>query len=340
MVLDFLRDKKLTAGIIILAMLIFILYASIQFISAFFGAAILAFIFRPLDRKLRKYMSPALSAATILVISLILVIFPLIFLINGLIDQVSLLPEQIEKIRLVRDNIEAFLPFDIDLNESQLTEQIMPFLTNAIRPLFSNLINAFAILFLLFFLLYYMILYYDESRKIILEHLPFSKKNNLKIIGRFKEVTYSIIIGTFLIAIIQGGLLAFNFYLLGIPNALFWGTITMILSFLPIIGAPIIWGPAAAILLISGQIDKGIAMIIVGILISTLDNILRPIINQRYGRIHPIVSIIGIYIGVSQFGIVGIFIGPLLIVYFLLFWKLYTEEYFEPSPIEKIKKNI
>jgi len=340
MILDFLKEKKFIAGVIVLALLVFILYASIQFISSFFGAVILAFIFRPLDKKLRQYMPPKFSAAIILIISLILVILPIIFIVNGLIEQIALLPDQIVKIKLVKDKIEEFIPFDIDINETQLASQTISFLTGSIRPFFSNILNAIVILFLLFFLLYYLILYYDNLKKIILQYLPFTRKNNLVIVKRFKEITYSTIIGTFLIAIIQGGLLAFNFYLLGIPNALFWGVVTMILSFLPIVGAPIIWGPAAGILIISGQVDKGIALIIIGIFISTLDNILRPIINQRYGRIHPIVSIVGIYIGVSQFGIVGIFIGPLLVAYFLLFWRLYREEYFEPSFMEKIKENI
>jgi len=340
MISDLLKNKKLIAGTVILALLLFILYASIQFLSAFLGAVLLAFIFRPLDKNLRKYMSPKLSAAIILIISLILVILPVIFIINGLFEQISLLPEQIVKIRLVKDKLAEFLPFNIDIDETQLANQTISFLTGSIRPLFSNILNAIVILFLLFFLLYYLILYYDDLKKLIIKYLPFTRKNNLVIVSRFKEITYSIIIGTFLIAIIQGALIAFNFYLLGIPNALFWGSVTMILAFLPIIGAPVIWGPAAAILLISGQVDKGIALIIVGIFISTLDNILRPIINQRYGRIHPIVSILGIYIGVAQFGIVGIFIGPLLVAYFLLFWKLYMEEYFEPSFMEKIKKNI
>ena len=329
MIADFLKNKKLIAGIVTLALLAFIIYASIPFLSAFFTAIILAFIFRPLDKRLRRYMSPKLSAAIILVIALILVILPLIFIINGLIDQISLLPEQIGKIRDLKNKISEILPFNLEIDERELADQIIPILTNSITPFFSNILSVLAILFLVFFLLYYLILYYDEIKKLILKYLPFTQKNNLIIVNRFKEITYSTIVGTFLIAIIQGGLLALNFYMLGIPNALFWGSITMILSFLPIIGAPIIWGPAAIILLISGQIDKGIAMIIAGVLISTLDNILRPIINQRYGRIHPVVSIIGIYIGISQFGIVGIFIGPLLVAYFLLFWKLYIEEYFE-----------
>lgn len=324
------------AGIITVVLLLFILYASIPYLSAFFGAVILAFIFRPVDKRLKKFVSPSLSAAIILAIALILVIIPLIFIINGLIDQVALLPEQIENIRLLKDRIEEILPVTIEMNEQQIADQIVPILTGSIQPAFTNILSLFGILFLLFFVMYYLILYYDNIKKIIMEYLPFTRKNNLIIIEKFKEITYATIVGTFLIAIIQGGLLALNFWLLGIPNALFWGAVTMVLSFLPLIGAPVIWFPAALIQFVSGNTNIGVALIVVGMFISLIDNILRPLINQRYGSIHPLVSIIGIFIGISQFGIVGIFIGPLLIAYFLLFFNLYMEEYLGREDIMKV----
>ena len=335
MLSDFLKNKKLMAGIITVVLLLFIVYASIPYLSAFFGAIILAFIFRPLDKRLKKRVSPSISAAIILVIALLLVILPLIFIINGLIDQVALLPEQIENLKLLKNRIEEVLPVTIEINEQQIAEQIVPLLTNSIQPAFTNILSLFGILFLLFFVMYYLILYYDNIKKIIMEYLPFTRKNNLIIVEKFKEITYATIVGTFLIAIIQGGLLALNFWLLGIPNALFWGAVTMVLSFLPIIGAPVIWIPAAIIQMIAGNTNIGITLIIVGIFISLVDNILRPIINQRYGSIHPLVSIIGIFIGISQFGIVGIFIGPLLIAYFLLFFNLYMEEYLGKEDVMK-----
>ena len=161
MLSDFLKNKKLMAGIITVVLLLFILYASIPYLSAFFGAVILAFIFRPIDKKLKRFVSPSLSAAIILAIALLLIIIPLIFIINGLIDQVALLPEQIENIKLLKDRIEEILPVNIEMNEQQLIDQIVPILTSSIQPAFTNILSLFAILFLLFFVMYYLILYYN-----------------------------------------------------------------------------------------------------------------------------------------------------------------------------------
>ena len=127
------------AGSITVVLLLFILYASIPYLSAFFGAVILAFIFRPIDKRLRKFLSPAASATVILAIALILIILPLIFIINGLIEQVSLLPAQIENLKIIKNKIETVLPIDIEINEQQLADQIVPILTDSIQPVFTNL---------------------------------------------------------------------------------------------------------------------------------------------------------------------------------------------------------
>ena len=147
MLSDFFKNKKLMAGIITIVLLVFILYASIPYLSAFFGAVILAFIFRPIDKRLRKFLSPAVSAAVILAIALILIILPLIFIINGLIEQVSLLPAQIENLKIIQNKIEDVLPINIEMNEQQLADQIVPILTDSIQPVFTNLLSLFGILF-------------------------------------------------------------------------------------------------------------------------------------------------------------------------------------------------
>ncbi|MAH07276.1 hypothetical protein CMI38_03450 [Candidatus Pacearchaeota archaeon] len=327
MIKEFKKNKKLIVGLISLALLLFVVYASIPFLSAMLGAAIIAYIFYPLDRALRKRgFSARGSALTILIISLILVILPTIFIINGLISQTLLLPTQLDKVNELKDRVNEMTPFNIEIDYDKIINEITPVLTSSITPIFTNIFNVFFILFLLFFLLYYLILYSENIKDMFYQYLPFGNRINNKIINKFQQVTNATIIGTFLIALVQGGLLALNFYMLGIPNALFWGFVTAILSFLPIVGAPIVWVPAAAIFFITGEIGKGIVLVLVGIFISTIDNILRPIINAKYGSVHPVVSIIGIYIGIVQFGILGVFIGPLIIVYLLLFWELYREE--------------
>jgi len=327
MILKFLKDKKLIASIVIIALFIFIIYAALPFISAFFGALIIAYLFNPLNKRLKKRFSPSASAWIIMAISLIVVIIPLIFLVYGLVEQIRIIPAQLANIENIEGKINELIPFELNISQTDIRRQTTSLTSNLVTPIFSNIIRAGIILFLMFFLLYYFLKEADRLKNYIKDLIPFNEEHKQRLISKFKDITNSTIIGTFLIALVQGGLLALNFFLLGIPNALFWGFVTVILSFLPIVGAPLVWGPAAFFLLISGNIAAGVAMIFIGLMISTIDNILRPIINDKYGRIHPIISIVGIYIGISQFGLVGLFIGPLLIAYLILFWQMYKEEY-------------
>jgi predicted PurR-regulated permease PerM len=342
MIAKILQDKKILASIVVTFLFLFVIYASIPFISAFFGALIIAFIFRPLDKFLRREwkFSKQLSAWTIIIISIILIIIPTIFLVQGLIEQVKLLPDQLSKMETLQENLNEQLPFNVNIDKQFIVENIMPFFTKSITGLFSNVLQAFAIFFLLFFLLYYFTIYSEEIKKAVYEIIPFNKTHKEDVVEKFRAITYSTIVGTFLIAIIQGGLLAINFYFFGVPNALFWGFVAMILSFLPIIGVPIIWIPVAVLFIISGNPLAGISLIIIGIMISLIDNILRPIINDKYGKIHPVVSIVGIYIGISQFGLIGIFIGPLIVAYLVLFWTMYKKEYMDKNKSKTSKKKV
>ena len=132
-------------------------------------------------------MPPRLSAATILVITLILIIIPTIFIINGLIDQVSKLPEQIGNIEIIKQKLNESFDVTLEINENQIINQLMPLLTNSIQPIFENIINMFLMLFLLFFLLYYLIIHYDNFKKIIEDNLPFSEESNKKIISKLRK---------------------------------------------------------------------------------------------------------------------------------------------------------
>ncbi|MBR9705017.1 AI-2E family transporter [Candidatus Pacearchaeota archaeon] len=320
-----LENRKLIITLIIIGALIFVLWSIIPFLAGIFGALAIYFLFRPLDKWLTNTvkLSKHLTAIIIIIISIILIILPISFIFQGLIKEVGSLSKQIEKL----ENLNASLPFNIEIDKNEIQTRFVEILSQSTSPILSNVLNVGIILFLMFFLLYYIVVYDKLIKRKIIQVMPFSEKNKIRVIQKFKDVTYGAIVGTFIIALVQGGLLTINFYLLGIPNALFWGFVTMILSFLPIIGPPIIWVPAAILLFMSGELGKAVAIVIAGIMISSIDNVIRPMINIKFGSIHPIISIVGIYIGIASFGIAGIFIGPLILVYLLLFWEMYKENY-------------
>lgn len=325
-----LKDKKLLAFIVLIALFCLVIYYSLPFFSAFFGALVLFVLFRPINHFLmnRFNISKNLSVSIIIVLSLLIVIIPLLLLIQGVVGQLSILPQQITQLNELESTINSYIPgLNVSLSGEKIIQEAVPFLRSSLSSTFSSITFVLLSLLIMYFVLYYLLI--DEARfmKKVHSFLPFSLKNSQKITAKFSDITYATIVGTIIIAIVQGGLLALTFFFLDIPGALFWGFVAAILAIIPVLGTPVIWIPAAIILFIQGYLAKAIILIIAGIIISTSDNFIRPITNKKFGRIHPLISVIGVLIGITQFGFMGIFVGPLLISYLLLFWEIYKEEY-------------
>ena len=324
---ELFQNKRLISFLFLLIIFLFLVYAIIMFINAFFGALIVFVISKPLYQLLvRKKFKKSMAASIIVVLSLIIIIVPLFLLIRGTTDQIVTIPQTVRNLDSIITTINEHLPFEIQINKDSIIQQTVSFLQRTLDPIFSNIVSTLANMVLFYFLLYYMLVNNEGFLRRIKNMLPFSENNKTKIINKFGEITKATIIGSLIIAIIQGGMLAIGFYALGIRGALFWGFATAILSFIPIIGSPIIWGPATIYLLIQGSVTKGLILLIWGILITFVDNIVRPVTNKKFGKIHPLVSTIGVFIGLAQFGFIGIFIGPLIVSYFLLIWEIYKEE--------------
>jgi predicted PurR-regulated permease PerM len=83
----------------------------------------------------------------------------------------------------------------------------------------------------------------------------------------------------------------------------------------------------AGYLLMDAYREQGITLIIAGIFFGNADNFIRGPLTRRFGKLHPLVAIVGLFIGVPTFGLVGIVVGPLLLSYFLLMLRFFKEEY-------------
>ncbi|HKG06444.1 MAG TPA: AI-2E family transporter, partial [Pedobacter sp.] len=110
------------------------------------------------------------------------------------------------------------------------------------------------------------------------------------------------------------------------------------ISFIPVLGPPIVFLPAAMLQIANGNNFAGWAMLIFGfVVIINIDNVLRFMIAKRIGNIHPIITVIGVVIGIPLFGILGLVFGPLLLSYFVLLIKIYETSALASERLERIK---
>jgi predicted PurR-regulated permease PerM len=138
-----------------------------------------------------------------------------------------------------------------------------------------------------------------------------------------KSSTFGNVLGQGLICLVQAISLGIGFLVFGLPDPFFWATITFFISFLPVIGAPIVFVPAGLISLAYGDTTSGYGILIWGfVLVTNIDNLLRYFISKYFADTHPLITIIGVIAGIPVFGILGLVFGPLLISWFLLLLKI------------------
>jgi predicted PurR-regulated permease PerM len=158
----------------------------------------------------------------------------------------------------------------------------------------------------------------------LLKYAPLKKEHALQFAEELRYTTFSNVLGQGVIALVQGLLVVLCFFIAGINDAVFWGIIAFFLSFMPVIGAPLITGPAALVMFMNGHNGEGtfIALFTL-IIIINIDNVIRFMINKKLADTHPIITVIGVIIGLPLFGFVGLVFGPLLLLWFIHLVKIY-----------------
>ncbi len=338
--LELIGQKKARMLIALLCIVItgtLLAYALIPYLDAFLGAFILYSIFNPFYRLLVKRfrIRKDWAALTVMIIAVIIVILPVYYLITTIISEVQLIIDTfISNFSIVEfntniDYLNERLP-ELNINEKivNAVSAAGTYISGLLLSTIQNISNQLIKLTIMFFLLYYLFTSNDTKiREELIELIPFNKKNTEHLLHEIKIVINSTLLATLLIALIQGTILGITFYLVGIKAAALWATATAILSFLPVVGPPFVWAPAAVVMFIQKQYVAGVLILVVGILISNIDNLLRPLIQKRLGAMHPFISLLGIFIGIYLFGLLGIVVGPLLISIFILLVRMFNEEY-------------
>jgi predicted PurR-regulated permease PerM len=334
------RNNIILVSIIVLGC--FLLYALSTIFTSILGAIVLYVMFRPMYLFLteKRGWHKVLSALAIIVLSLICIVIPFLLLSFMVIDKIlsfksTSLPidSWVDKIDMVTAEY---------LNQPRFAEDTLKKLGTYAADLFPSLLGSAASIILtllvMYFILYFMFVQLREFEAGLLRYAPFSQQHALKFAVALKNATYSNVLGQGIISLVQGVLLANGFWIVGIPDAVFWGVIATFISFLPVVGAPTLSIPAGLYLMLIGRNWAGIGIMVYGLLfIGNLDHVLRMVINKRIANTHPIISIVGVFIGIPLFGILGLVFGPVLLSYFILMTEIYETNRLAADRLERIR---
>ncbi|WP_224270008.1 AI-2E family transporter [Haloprofundus salinisoli] len=303
-----------------------LLFPFLQYILA---AVLLAYVLKPVHRRLEPRIGSRIAAAALIVVSTLAVLLPI-----ALVVQV-VLQEARSVVTAVRDLLSGSTPFG-ELAQMGLSVEALfgsaegsgSTLVGSVVDVFGGLSNAVIGLTVLLFLLYYLLTDGTALVAWIRRAIPLPSPIQDELHARIDRLMWAVLVGNVLVAIVQGILTGIGFVIVGFPSAIFWTVFTVLLSLLPLIGASIVWFPAAVYLGLTGRyVSAGVLFVYGAVVVSLSDNYLRPVIGGREAHLNPGLFVVGIFGGVAAFGFMGIFFGPIILGVLKTLVDVYVREY-------------
>ncbi|PQJ78427.1 AI-2E family transporter [Polaribacter porphyrae] len=277
-----------------------------------------------------KNWNPDIAAVFLMILSFIGILLPvsgIVFMLGNKVGEAVENSEQIAKLAKIQiDKFEE--KFNFDLSTRINTSEVSSWISENLENFAGSTFNIFIAISLMYFLLYYMLTNRRELRNSLYEYIPISQKN-LKIIGdEVQAMVRSNAIGIPLVAIAQGLIALIGFFIFGIENPFFWFTIVTVGSMIPFVGTLIGILPVFILTFSSGNTFAAWGIFLYGlIIVGSTDNIIRLFILKKIDDVHPLITLIGVIVGVPLFGFIGLIFGPLLISLFLVVVKIYKREF-------------
>lgn len=306
------------------------------FLQPLAWAVVLSILFYPVFASLKKAVRfKSLASVLTLILILLIILGPfsyVSFLLvselkevsgyieRGEIESLKALTEHPQIARLLRwlssvlnippEQMQGML---ID-NLTKLGSQLISRVTAGVSNIVSTLLNFIFMSLSVFFLLRDG----PDFLKKLRNYMPFSEDSKDHLERQVKDMVVSTVFGGVVVAVIQGIMGGAAFYFLGIPSPALWGVSISVMSFVPVMGAFSIWGPATAYLFIEGYTAKGFALLLIGTFgISLVDNILKPVIIGGRTKMPTLIIFFSVLGGIKLFGLIGLIMGPLTVALFI-----------------------
>lgn len=315
--------------ILFISILIFI--ELIPYLSGVLGAITIYVLLRKwMVYLVKKNWNPNLAAIFLMSFSFVCILLPVsgvILMLGSKISDAVTNSEQL--VQILKNRIQRIEnKFNFDLSSNIDTSQISSWVTDNLEVFAGGTFNMFLSIALMYFLLYFMLTNRAELRNSLYEYIPISKKN-LKIIGSESQaMVRSNAIGIPLVAIAQGIVALIGFLIFGIDNPFFWFVVTVVGSMIPFVGTLVGILPVFILTIASGDTFSAWGILIYGfVVVGSTDNLIRLFVLKKLDNVHPLITLIGVIVGVPLFGFIGLIFGPLLISLFLVIVRIYKKEF-------------
>lgn len=330
------KHRQYALLIIIVVMWSLIVNGLHFFLEAFLGALLVYAIVRRLQHLLteRFRWNATLAALTIIMGSTALLVLLFSEIVNIVLARVSNIDTQplTGGYLVLQEKLEEWA--GADLLPADLGKKIADYLVNLIPTLFNSTYALVVNYLMMCFLLYFMLIERAAFERGLWQLLPLSEKGLLLFREKVKNMIMSNVVGVPIMMIIQSVTAIAGYLIFGVREPFFWGLITGFFSIFPIVGTTLIWGPLGIALLTQGEIWQGAGLLLFGALVvSNIDNLFRFMVLKKMGNIHPLITVLGIIIGLGTMGFMGIIFGPVFLAIAILMVQIYREEYLQPRQV-------
>jgi predicted PurR-regulated permease PerM len=294
------------------------------FIPVFIGALALAILFAPLYRRLEKKIKhPNLTATICVLVAALIVIVPAIFVaqrisgeaVNGA-GTIKTLIESGEWHRVL-DAHPRIAPIGHWIEQRFDLPEMINNAASWLTSTAASIVHGSVLQLIGVVLTFYMFFYFLRDRIEILDTLrslsPLSGTDMSRMFEGVSDTVHATVYGTFAVSLVQGTLGGLMFWWLGLPAPLLWGLVMALLAVIPVLGAFIIWIPAAIFLFLGGSEGKALLLTLWGaIVVGGIDNLLYPMLVGSRLKMHTVIAFVSIVGGLIVFGPSGLILGPVM----------------------------
>lgn len=204
--------------------------------------------------------------------------------------------------------------------QNKLTE-LIPSLINDTSMLLANLA-------IMLFMLYYMLVHGKEMENYLKRIIPLKQNNIDMLAAETKRLIKASALGIPIISLIQGLTATIGYLIFGVHEYVIWGFLTGVFAFFPVVGTLIVWVPLVLYMYAGGDTWNATGLFFFSLLVTgNIDYFSRITLLRKMGHVHPVVTVLGVIVGLGLFGFIGLIFGPLLVNYIILLFRIYTQEF-------------
>lgn len=325
-----IRQILMLSVIIILLGIIF--FNLNEYLPALLGAITLYILFRGFNFKLveERNWKRWLSATTIIFISIIVIILPLYFIIDLLVQKISDASSYAEQFQHFLEKVHLYLQEKLDINvlSKENKQKIAELAQKGSSTILNTTLNTLSTIVAMFFILYFMLVNARLFERVLVRVSPFKKSNGDKIGNKFRRLVVANAVGIPVVALGQAVVALIGYVIFGAPSPFLLFALTFFTSMIPVVGASIVYVPVGLYMMASGDTSGGIGIIAFGmIVVGSTDNIMRFTLLKKLEDTDPLTTIFGIILGLKIFGFIGLVFGPILVSITFLLMKIYGDEF-------------